>query len=210
VTSSWDDTLDVHRIQQRDAIFRATVELVAEHGMAGVAMADVARRAGISRATLYKYFPGVEEILAGRMIQEVTREHRLLEHRLELVEPPLDRLHLVLEHRLAYFATPDHRADSAVVDPGRFSPAVAAEVRAAMDRLHEMVRELLTEAIASGALRADADPDFLAEVFHHLLTAGREMVVRGDRTADAMSDAVMDQFVRGAGGAGRPDCSDGT
>lgn len=202
MTGSWGDTLDVHRTQQREAIFRAAVELVSEHGMAGVAMADVARRAGISRATLYKYFPGVEEILAGHMIQEVLREHLRLEEQLELVEAPLDRLRLVLGHLLAYFATPEHRADAAVVDPGRFSPAVAAEVRTAMDRLHAMIRDLVVEATASGALRHDADPDFLAEVFQHLLTAGREMVVRGDRTAEAVTDAVMVQFVEGAG-AGR-------
>lgn len=199
MTGSWDDTLDVHRTQQREAIYRAAVELVAEHGLAGVAMADVARRAGISRATLYKYFPGVEEILAGHMIQEVLREHRRLEEQLGVVEAPLERLRLVLAHLLAYFATPEHRADAAVVDPDRFSPAVAAEVRTAMDRLHDMIRDLVVEAMAAGALRRDADPDVLTEVFRHLLTAGREMVVRGDRSDREVTDAMMVQFVEGAG-----------
>ena len=59
----WADTIDTHRRQVTDAILDATAELIAEHGPMSVAMSAIAERAGIGRATLYKYFPDVESIL---------------------------------------------------------------------------------------------------------------------------------------------------
>jgi AcrR family transcriptional regulator len=59
----WADTIDSHRRQVNDAILDATAELIAEQGPLSVAMSAIAERAGIGRATLYKYFPDVESIL---------------------------------------------------------------------------------------------------------------------------------------------------
>ncbi|WP_197060968.1 TetR/AcrR family transcriptional regulator [Microbacterium mangrovi] len=47
----------------RTSIMHATWSLVHEKGPLAITMADVAERAGVSRATLYKNFPSVEAIL---------------------------------------------------------------------------------------------------------------------------------------------------
>lgn len=200
-TTGWDDTVEQHRVTQRRVIQQATLDLAAERGVGAVAMVDVARRAGISRATLYKYYGGVEEILAAHMIDEVTREHRRLEQELADLEGPLDRLRAVLSHLLGYFAAPAHIDASTAVDPGRFSPAVASEVQAALAELHAMVRDLIVAAVDAGELRADLGVDALAEVFQHLLSAGRTMVVRGTVAPDDATELLMDLFVHGASGA---------
>ncbi len=59
----WADTIDSHRHQVNGAILDATAELIAEQGPLSVTMSAIAERAGIGRATLYKYFPDVESIL---------------------------------------------------------------------------------------------------------------------------------------------------
>ncbi len=59
----WADTIDSHRHQVNGAILDATAELIAEQGPLSVTMSAIAQRAGIGRATLYKYFPDVESIL---------------------------------------------------------------------------------------------------------------------------------------------------
>jgi AcrR family transcriptional regulator len=199
VTNDWEATLDAHRSHQRDVIHRAAVALATEHGVAGVGMAEVARRAGISRATLYKYFDSVEDVLASYMITEVDQEHRRLLERLTGLDSPMARLRLVLGHLLAYFSTPEHLSASTVIAPGQFSPAVAARVGAAMGRLHDMVRDEVAAAARQGALRSDVDPDALAEVFQHLLTAGRSLVVSGRATADDAAELIWTQYVHGAG-----------
>jgi len=64
VPKLWDDSIATHRHAVRAATLDATAALVAERGLTGVTMSEVAKRAGVGRATLYKYFPDVDSILA--------------------------------------------------------------------------------------------------------------------------------------------------
>jgi AcrR family transcriptional regulator len=198
VTDDWEASLETHRAQQRSVIQRAAVDLATEQGLGSVGMVDVARRAGISRATLYKYFSSVEAVLASFMISEVDREHAALEQRLSTMDDPLQRLHAVLVHLLEYFASPGHLTASTVIDPHQFSPEVGMQVGAAMQRLHDMVRDQIVAAVDAGALRAGTDVEVLADVFQHLLTAGRTLVVDRGRTPASAAEVVWTQFLHGA------------
>src|ERR1700716_3924875 len=60
----WTDTVETHRREVRDAILETTVGMVTEQGLRSVTMSKIAEKTGIGRATLYKYFPDVEAILA--------------------------------------------------------------------------------------------------------------------------------------------------
>lgn len=49
----------------RERILEAAVTLVGEHGLAALSMDDLAARAGVSRATLYRLFPGKPALFTG-------------------------------------------------------------------------------------------------------------------------------------------------
>src|SRR4029450_5393007 len=84
VPKLWNETIQAHRREVRDAILDATAALVAELGLLSVTMSEIAERTGIGRATLYKYFPDVEAILlawherqvAGHLDQLAQAPHR--------------------------------------------------------------------------------------------------------------------------------------
>src|SRR5215210_7167246 len=59
----WHQTIQAHRREVRDAILDTAAALVAMHGLRAVTMSQIAEETGIGRATLYKYFSGVEPIL---------------------------------------------------------------------------------------------------------------------------------------------------
>src|SRR5918992_1160678 len=59
----WNETVAVHRREVRDAILSAAGKVVSENGLLSVTMSQIAEETGIGRATLYKYFSGVEAIL---------------------------------------------------------------------------------------------------------------------------------------------------
>ena len=61
--ASWDHTVDMHRAAQREAIATAAWALAQEHGPLAITMSQVAEAAGVSRPTLYKYFPDVVSML---------------------------------------------------------------------------------------------------------------------------------------------------
>lgn len=52
------------RRQTRDLVLDTALRLFSEHGYLGVRVADIAKQAGVSRATFYKHFAEREQILA--------------------------------------------------------------------------------------------------------------------------------------------------
>ena len=199
MAATWDETLEQHRDDQRAAIFAATLELVGEHGLAQVGMAEVARRTGVSRATLYKYFGGVEEILAAYVVNEVTRERVRLTNEIEDHARAIDKLQSAVEHMMGHFATSRHRSATGLFNPYQFAPSVAAEVGRAFGELFDMIEQLVGEAVDEGSLRGDVPVVVLAEMLRHLLSAGRALVVSDRVSASDASAAVLRQFVEGAG-----------
>ncbi|MDQ3937800.1 MAG: TetR/AcrR family transcriptional regulator [Chloroflexota bacterium] len=163
----WNETIESHRRQVRDAILDTAAALVAEHGLLAVTMSQIAATTGIGRATLYKYFPDVEAILIAWHERQVGGH---LEYLAELGDRAGDageRLEAVLEayaHIAHESRAHDHGALAAFLHRGE-------HVARAEQQLRHMIRDLLTRAAETGAVRDDVAPDELADYCVHALAA---------------------------------------
>jgi AcrR family transcriptional regulator len=168
VPKLWNETIEAHRREVRDAILDTTAALVAEHGVLSVTMAQIAEETGIGRATLYKYFSGVEAILVAWHERQVTRH---FEHLVEVRDQAGDageRLEAVLE-AYALIAHEHHGTDlAALVHRGE-------HVARAQQQLSTLIRDLLTEATVTGDVRDDVAPDELASYCLHALAAASSL-----------------------------------
>ncbi len=63
-----------------------TIETIAARGIENMTIEDIARDAGCSRATLYRYFPGKQQLLRAALQTEVGRAVRGLEEALDVAE----------------------------------------------------------------------------------------------------------------------------
>src|SRR5262249_32644362 len=97
VPKLWNDTIEAHRREVREAILDATWALASEHGPASVKMSEVAQKTGIGRATLYKYFPDVEAILDAWHHRHINRHLAQLAEVRDRIVDPGKRLQAVLE-----------------------------------------------------------------------------------------------------------------
>lgn len=161
----WSQTIEAHRDAVREATINATAALVAEHGLTGVTMSQIAKETGIGRATLYKYFPDVESILVA-WHQRHLGEH--LEHLAQVRDRP---------------GTPGKRLEAVlgayarITHERRGHPEIAALVHRdehlahARHHLHGLVREVIAEAAQAGEVRDDVAPDELAGYCLHALAA---------------------------------------
>ena len=108
----WHQTIQAHRREVRDAILDTAAALVAKHGLRAVTMSQIAEETGIGRATLYKYFSGVEPILIAWHEQHVAQH---LEHLTQLRDQsgePAARLQAVLQaYALIAFERHQHGTD---------------------------------------------------------------------------------------------------
>lgn len=162
----WTETIEEHRREVRAAILDAAWDLVAAHGPTSVTMSQVAERAGIGRATLYKYFSGVEDILVAWHERHVAGH---LEHLAALSIQPGDAVER-LEAVLGAYALICYHRGGAAADLAALVHR-DEHVEHAERRLSDLFRDLLGEAAANGDIRRDARPGELASYCLHALAA---------------------------------------
>ncbi|HEX2064820.1 MAG TPA: TetR/AcrR family transcriptional regulator [Acidimicrobiales bacterium] len=163
----WNQTIEAHRRDVRDAILHTTAALVSHHGLRSVTMSQIAEATGIGRATLYKYFPDVESILLAWHDRQITGHLEHLVKARDNAEGMPERLEAVLEA----FAVISHESH------GHQDAELAAflhrdeRVVRAQQQVHHLIRDLVAEGAGTGDLRTDVPPDELAGYCIHALSA---------------------------------------
>ncbi len=167
----WSETIEQHRREVRRAILDTTAALVAEQGLRSVTMSQIAEETGIGRATLYKYFSGVEAILLAWHERQVTGHLEYLAEVRDQAGDAGERLEAVLEA----YALISHESH------GHHDTELATflhrdqQVARAQQQLRDMIQHLLTEGAETGDLRDDVAPDELASYCLHALTAASSL-----------------------------------
>ena len=171
VPKLWNDTIEAHRREVRDAILDTTAALVAKHGLRSVTMSQIAEKTGIGRATLYKYFSGVEAILFAWHERQITGHLDYLAEVRDAAGEARVRLEAVLEAYALISHEHHGRHDSELVAFLHRDEQVARP----QQQLRNMIRDLLTEGAETGELRNDVAPDELATYCLHALTAASSL-----------------------------------
>jgi AcrR family transcriptional regulator len=167
----WNETIEAHRREVRDAILETTWALVAEHGLLSVTMSRIAEETGIGRATLYKYFPDVEAILLAWHERHVTSHLEYLAEIRDQAGAARERLEAVLEA----YALISHESRA------HYGTELAAllhrgvHVARAQQQLRDMIRDLLIEGAETGDVRNDVAPEELASYCLHALAAASSL-----------------------------------
>jgi AcrR family transcriptional regulator len=152
----WTDTIEAHRQAVRDATLDTVAALVAEHGLTSVTMSQIAEQTGIGRATLYKYFPDVESILAAWHERHVASHLNYLAQVRDKADGAAERLRAVLAaYALITHNRPHGTELAALLHQGK-------HITEAEHRLRDLVGGLLAEAAQARAIRDDVPPDELA------------------------------------------------
>jgi AcrR family transcriptional regulator len=160
----WNETIEAHRREVRDAVLDATAAMVAESGLLSVTMSDIAERTGIGRATLYKYFSDVEAILLAWHERQIAVH---LEHLAEVRDRSRaeERLEAVLEaYALVNHGSHGHHD----AELGAFLHR-DEQIARARHRVSDMIRDLLADAARAGRVRGDVTPAELADYCIHAL-----------------------------------------
>jgi AcrR family transcriptional regulator len=171
------------------AIIDQAAKVLAERGGAA-SMDEIARAAGIGRATLYRYFPSREELLramAAASVQELAV--RVKEADLEVVsfDEAIARL------ARGIIATGSKYKALSGDGVRRTGAHSGAEVE-----VIEPIRALFGRAIADGSLRAGFSPDLLVDLFTGLIMGALEATASGRGGVEETAAAVVTLFLSGA------------
>lgn len=168
----WDETIEAHRRSVQDATLETTAQLVAERGLRGVTMSEIAEKTGIGRATLYKYFPDVETILAAWHQRQIRQHLTHLGEVRDRIHGPTERLEAVLtafahiqRERARHGHGPSHGSELTVL------LHTDDQVATAQREVHGLISELITDAASVDTVRSDISSGELAGYCIHALQA---------------------------------------
>lgn len=164
---------------------------------ADFSIADVARTLGVTRQTVYRYFPSTDALLVAAAVHAASGfQDRLAKH-LRGITDPADAVAEAVATTLEWL--PDDKQIGLLLTPGRPNPhteSVTSDV--AQDFAHSMLRQFDVDWAGLGF--SDADLDELAE---HLLRIIQSFVIDPGRPP-RRGEALRDYFRRWVGAAIQP------
>ncbi|MGH3297763.1 MAG: TetR/AcrR family transcriptional regulator [Trebonia sp.] len=173
------------------AIIDATIEAIGERGIDGVHCEDVAARAGVGKATLYRRWPGKEDLLIAAF---AAMRRPLPQSRGESVRADLIAQLTVIA---ADADDPRYGQQFALLHGAgeRYPRLLAGYKERVVEPRRDQVRSVLRRGIETGELR----PDINVEVAMLLLTGAVMARGKHDQTpaAPGFVDSAVDELLRG-------------
>jgi AcrR family transcriptional regulator len=137
-------------------ILAAALACFAERGFAATRLEDVARRAGVTKGTLYLYFPNKEELFKAVVRQTILPNIAQGEALVAAAsEPALALLRRLLENWLSFHGTPASAIPKLVLAEAGNLPDLARFYHVeVVQRGMSLIRSLLQRAVERGEIRA--------------------------------------------------------
>ncbi|MCK4413720.1 MAG: TetR/AcrR family transcriptional regulator [Candidatus Eisenbacteria sp.] len=154
------------RRRRIEMILDAATVVIAEKGIEGAIMDDIAAAAELGKSTLYNYFASKQLLLAGLDLRGTKIEEEGFRSAYNAGKDGLDRalrigrfyFKYAMEHTVCF---------QAKVQIGRISPAMfnrlkddplLKEYMQAVLRIHQILADALADGISDGTIRSDLDP----------------------------------------------------
>ena len=179
--------IPVHKTRQIQRIVEATLRLIHDEGLSNASMSKVAAQAGMTRQTLYNYFPDVESIVAHTLVEHGAAVEQRLLVVVERADGLLEKLRAVAEFQISH-ASPGHAAFS-------LESGLSAQVRARLASYTDTVKDSLEKAAMSDVGRV-ASGDAPAEAVISLLWGMLEGAVAASLKHPEQKPFLLDAVVR--------------
>lgn len=173
----------------RQAVLAAAVHLVGEDGYGRVTMEGIAREAGVSKQTLYRWWPTKAAIVLEALNEGAAK-----------IAPSVDTgsfsadLRVFLRRSVAGAGGRNTRLLAALMAAAQLDDTFAESFRTGfLARRRQALRELLERGRDSGELGVSADPDFLVELvfatlWYRILAHNKPL---NRRFADQLTDTLL-------------------
>ena len=180
------------RDPQRDAaIVEATVDLLEEHGYGGLSVEAVAARAGVGKATIYRRWPGKQQLVA-------TVLDELSEPWLQTPDGPVEQALCALLAHVGRKTGQMQRVLPRLMAEARNNPELLAGVRDGFIRPRRArLGEVLRQGMQAGELRSDLDVEHAIDLLvGPLVYRGLQVPFFGP-VPDDMAERVVRDVLRG-------------
>jgi TetR/AcrR family transcriptional regulator, cholesterol catabolism regulator len=155
-----------HYTERRRELIKAAAGAFKAKGLAGTSLDEVAKAAGVDRASLYYYVGSKKELFEAVVMDAIVANVEMAERIRDSDAPPEEKLHELIEKLLiSYGEYYPHlyvflQEDAAHLDPA--TPRDGVDVVDVQRRFDRAVTAVVQEGIEAGAFRSDLPPRIAA------------------------------------------------
>jgi AcrR family transcriptional regulator len=144
------------------AVLRSTLALLKRVGFHELKMESVADRAGVGKATVYRWWPNKAELVIAAFVLAVESELRF-----PSAGPVLESIHTQMRRWAVIFRSPLGQIVATVIGAGQSEPEILEAFRSHWVEPRRIeARKLLQQAITKGEIRGDLDPEAVLDLFY--------------------------------------------
>ena len=143
---------------RKEQLLAAAERVFAQKGFNQSTIAEIAREAGVSDATIYEYFPNKEELLFSIPFETTRKGKESLAAHLKFIRGAANKLRAIIYGYLHFFFThPDYASVALLIlKPNR--DFLKTEAYGLVREWSRLTLEVVKEGMASGEFRPDTDP----------------------------------------------------
>jgi AcrR family transcriptional regulator len=175
--------------RSRIAVLKATCDLLHEVGLRSMTTEEIATRSGVSKATIYKWWPNKYAVSVEAFLWEMVAEFDD-----PATGSAAEDMRIVVRRLLKFITGPRGQVFGQLVGEAQFDPVMADELYEHLMRpRRELVETVWERGVSSGQFRSDVNPDDAIDVligsllYRQLL--GRKRLTKG--AVDTLVDATM-------------------
>jgi AcrR family transcriptional regulator len=176
--------------QSRRAVLRATSQLINEVGLRAMTTDEIASRSGVSKATIYKWWPTKYAVAVEAFLSQMDAQS---------ADPDTgsarEDFRRTLRGLMRFYRSKNGRAYAQLVGEAQFDPRIGKELR---EHLIGSRRQVMRAILKRGVERGELSPDVDAEVAVDLIfgPAMYRLVAGHAPLNNASADAIVDTAMR--------------
>ena len=157
------------RSQRRQAIVETAARLFADLGFTGCEMERVAAELKIAKGTLYRYFPGKQELFFACVDLGMQQMQKAVQEAAGTTSEPFERMSRAIRAYLAFFEEHPHYVELLIQERANFKDRKRPTYFEYRDANRGPWRQLYKDLVAAGRLRADVPVERMLDTIGNLM-----------------------------------------
>jgi AcrR family transcriptional regulator len=149
---------------RKEQILTAAERVFAGKGFADATVAEVAREAGLSDATIYEYFSSKEELLFSIPLQTTRKAARELSLHLNYIRGAANKIRGIIYGYLSFYQNHPDYASVLMLILKQNRKFLETEAYQLIREVSRMITQVVEAGIAAGEFKADTDPHLVRAV----------------------------------------------
>lgn len=152
-------------LHRKERLVITAIEVIDELGIQGLSTREIARRQGVSEATLFRHYKSKNELLLGVLDHFSKFDNDILQStKLKKLSSKEAIIYLVTSTVEYYENYPAITSIMQILDVLRYEPELTKKVKQILDNQSAIVKGLIEEAQLEGEISREADSDNLAAI----------------------------------------------